>query len=82
MSPRSSDRRTTFADLEGFWHIERAIRLRAKHSIGIVRDVILYGRGLIVQLKTDKDLLQALERIAELVADVRAFISTRARGEK
>jgi len=43
--------------------------------------VIAYGQGMILQLVTDRDLFESLERLEELVADLRALISTRARGE-
>ncbi len=60
-------------------HLKRDLERRARTSIGAIRELVVYAHGAIVHLKTDQDPVAVLE---DLVADVREFLSTRARGGK
>jgi hypothetical protein len=68
--------------LEERTHLMRAIRERAKHPADLVREILAIGHGMIIRIRSDKDLLVTIEAAHELLDELRAFISTRARGEK
>lgn len=63
-------------------HLAGEIRRRAKQMTAGILELVAYGRGTIVKIKSDAKILSAINKAQDLLEDLRVFISTRARGEK